>query len=106
MRNKGTPRNRAGRLSRKETLALVKKVQNSEEDSYYALQKLMFFYLMYVRRFARRYVNEHHSIYELIEEGYKGLIHAIKNYNEKRYPNFFYYAIWWIEGSIKQFALN
>lgn len=106
MRNKGDPFNRKELLTVEEEVALIKRIQNSEEDSDDALQKLMYGNLRFVRAIARRYVCVFHTLDKLIEEGNIGLIHAVKKYDPTRGFKFISYAAWWIEQSIKQYIEN
>ena len=88
-------------LTVEEEVVLVRKVQASGEDADEAMRKILLANRRFVRRVAQRYVSEDHTIDELMEEGYKGLIQAVKKFDPTRGFKLISYAVWWIRGSIK-----
>ena len=88
-------------LTVEEEVVLVRKVQASGEDADEAMRKILLANRRFVRRVAQRYVSEDHTIDELMEEGYKGLIQAVKKFDPTKGFKLISYAVWWIRGSIK-----
>ena len=90
-------------LTVEEDVVLVRKVQASDEDADEAMRKILLANRRFVRRVAQRYVSEAHTIEELMEEGYKGLIQAVKNFDPTKGFKLISYAGWWIRESIKEY---
>lgn len=86
-----------------EEVALVRKVQASDEDVDDAMRKILLANRRFVRKIAQRYVSDRHNIDDLMEEGYKGLIHAVKKFDPTKGFKLISYAGWWIRESIKEY---
>ena len=90
-------------LTVEEEVALVRKIQASGEDADEAMRKILLANRRFVRKVAQRYVSEDHTIDELMEEGYKGLIQAVKNFDPTKGFKLISYAVWWIRESIQEY---
>ena len=88
-------------LTVEEEVALVRKVQASGGNADEAMRKILLANRRFVRKVAQRYVSEDHTIDELMEEGCKGLIQAVKKFDPTKGFKLISYAVWWIRGSIK-----
>ena len=88
-------------LTVEEEVALVRKVQASGGDADEAMRKILLANRRFLRKVAQRYVVEDHTIDELMEEGCKGLIQAVKKFDPTKGFKLISYAVWWIRGSIK-----
>ena len=89
-------------LTVEEEVALVRKVQASDEDADEAMRKILLANRRFIRKVAQCYVSERYSIDKLMEEGYKGLIQAVKNYDPSKGFKLISYAVWWIRKRIQE----
>ena len=55
---------------------------------------------------AERYATDEQQPTILVAEGNKGLLHAVKKYDETKGYKFISYAHYWIKESIKQYIMN
>ena len=93
-------------ITLEDELALIKHIQQSPDDCKAAKEKLLLVNRRFVRKIAERYANEKNPVEELIIEGNKGLLHAVKRYDETKGYKFISYAQYWIKESIKQYVNN
>lgn len=93
-------------ISVEEESALIRQIQQSPDDCEAAKEKLLLANRRFVRAIAQKYASENHSVEELIVEGNKGLLHAVKKYDESQGFKFISYASWWIKESLKQYINN
>lgn len=93
-------------ITLEDELALIKQIRQSSDDCEAAKEKLRHVNLRFVRAIAKRYANEKFPVDELIIEGNKGLLHAVKRYDETKGYKFISYALYWIKESIKQYLNN
>lgn len=84
-------------------LALIKQIRQSSDDCEDAKEKLLLVNRRFVRRIAERYANKNNPAEILVVEGNKGLLHAVKRYDETKGYKFISYALYWIKESIKQY---
>jgi RNA polymerase primary sigma factor len=62
--------------------------------------------LRLVVKMARRYVNDHLSLHDLVQEGNLGLMTAIDRFDVRRGHRFSTYACWWIRHAIQRAIAN
>jgi len=62
--------------------------------------------LRLVVKMARRYVNDHLSLHDLVQEGNLGLMTAIDRFDVHRGHRFSTYACWWIRHAIQRAIAN
>jgi RNA polymerase primary sigma factor len=62
--------------------------------------------LRLVVKMARRYVNQHLSLHDLVQEGNLGLMKAIDRFDHRRGLRFSTYACWWIRHAIQRAIAN
>ena len=87
-------------LTPEEERLLVKKAKKGDMESFkmiiIANQKL-------VVKEALKYYFKEDSFLDLINEGNKGLIEALKRFDESRGNRFYTYAIWWVRSEIRRY---
>lgn len=87
-------------LSPEEERELVLKAKNGDSEAFkmiiIANQKL-------VVKEALKYYFKEDSFLDLINEGNKGLIEALKRFDESRGNRFYTYAIWWVRSEIRRY---
>ena len=87
-------------LTPEEEKSLVKKAKKGDMESFkmiiIANQKLV------VKEALKYYFKEDSFLY-LINEGNKGLIEALKRFDEARGNRFYTYAIWWVRSEIRRY---
>lgn len=87
-------------LTPKEEKYLVKKAKDGDMESFkmiiIANQKL-------VVKEALKYYFKEDSFLDLINEGNKGLIEALKRFDAARGNRFYTYAIWWVRSEIRRY---
>jgi len=79
---------------------LAKRYQNGDQD---AGKQIIHANLRFVVKVSRKYFNTGHSCLEIIQEGNLGLIKALTRFDPDRGIPFIYYAVWWVEATIKSF---
>lgn len=82
-------------------VALVKQFQEGGADAQSAIDKLLLCNRRFVTVTARKYVDQSHSLSDLIAEGNKGIVVAAQRYDPSRGFKFSSYAIWFIRKSIE-----
>jgi RNA polymerase sigma-32 factor len=87
-------------LSHEQEYLLAKRYQQGDQD---AGQKIIHANLRFVVKVSRKYFNSGHSCLEIIQEGNLGLIKALTRFDPDRGIPFIYYAVWWVEATIKSF---
>lgn len=66
-------------------------------------QKLVHSNLRFVVKVSQKYFESGHSYLEIVQEGNLGLMKAVPRFDPDRGVQFIYYAVWWIDASIKDF---
>jgi RNA polymerase sigma factor (sigma-70 family) len=87
-------------LNNVEQIELVKLAQNGDLKS---RDKLLLSNSKFVVNIAREYVNSKYELYDLIQEGNKGLLIAIDKFNTDFNVVFSTYAVYWVRQSILAF---
>ncbi len=87
-------------LTTEEERKLIKEAQEGNEDSF---SKLIISNQRLVIREALRYYFKKDNLLDLINEGNKGLIEALKRFDLSRDNKFFTYALWWVKSEIRQY---
>lgn len=91
-------------LSAEEEYHLATRFQ--EENDIDASHRLVHSYLRLVLKIARKYLNYHLSLSDLVQEGTIGLLIAVKKFDPKRSNRLSTYAAWWIRAAIHDFILR
>ncbi|MDD4680676.1 MAG: RNA polymerase sporulation sigma factor SigF [Clostridia bacterium] len=87
-------------LSHEETMALIKKAQDGDED---AKEVLVRKNIALVKSLVKKFLNRGHEYEDLLQLGCIGLIKAIQNYDPAYNVRFSTYAVPMIMGEIKRF---
>jgi RNA polymerase primary sigma factor len=87
-------------LSPEEERALIIKAKDGDED---AFQKIIIANQKLVVKEALKYYFKGENFLDLINEGNKGLIEALKRFDPKRDNRFYTYAIWWVRSEIRRY---
>lgn len=93
-------------ITLEEELELIKQIRQSPDDCEAAKQKLLLANRRFVRVIAERYATDEQQTKILVAEGNKGLLHAVKKYDETKGYKFISYALYWIKESIRQYIMN
>ena len=93
-------------ITLEEELALIRQIRQSPDDCEAEKQKLLLVNCRFVRAIAKGYASEEHSMEKLVDEGNKGLLHAVDKYDETKGYKFISYALYWIKEFIKQYLKN
>ncbi len=87
-------------LSAEEERELIIRAKNGDEEAFRAIiianQRL-------VVREALKYYFKGDNFLDLINEGNKGLIEALRKFDLKRENRFFTYALWWVRSEIRRY---
>lgn len=87
-------------LGPEEERELIVRAKNGDEEAFRAIivanQRL-------VVREALKYYFKGDNFLDLINEGNKGLIEALKKFDLKRENRFFTYALWWVRSEIRRY---
>ncbi len=87
-------------LGPEEERELITRAKNGDEEAFRAIivanQRL-------VVREALKYYFKGDNFLDLINEGNKGLIEALKKFDLKRENRFFTYALWWVRSEIRRY---
>ncbi|MCU0237570.1 MAG: RNA polymerase sigma factor RpoD/SigA [Acidobacteria bacterium] len=87
-------------LTPEEERELITRAKDGDEDAFRAIivanQRL-------VVREALKYYFKGDNFLDLINEGNKGLIEALKKFDLKRENRFFTYALWWVRSEIRRY---
>ena len=87
-------------LSHEETMALIKKAQDGDED---AKEVLVRKNIALVKSLVKKFLNRGHEYEDILQLGCIGLIKAIQNYDPAYNVRFSTYAVPMIMGEIKRF---
>ncbi len=87
-------------LSTEEERQLIEEAQAGNEKSF---SKLIIANQRLVIREALRYYFKKDNLLDLINEGNKGLIEALRRFDLSRDNKFFTYALWWVRSEIRQY---
>jgi len=87
-------------LTHDQEYELAKKYQTGDQE---AGQRIIHANLRFVVKVSRKYFNSGHNCLEIIQEGNLGLIKALTRFDPDRGIPFIYYAVWWVEATIKSF---
>ena len=87
-------------LSPEEEKDLIKKAKDGDED---AFQKIIIANQKLVVKEALKYYFKEDNLLDLINEGNKGLIEALKRFDTKRDNRFYTYALWWVRSEIRRY---
>ena len=87
-------------LTKEEELEIAKKAELGDKK---AKDKLIVSNLRFVITIAKQYQGKNTDILDLINEGNRGLIHAVDMYKTSKNVRFVSYAVWWIRQYIGRF---
>jgi len=85
-------------LDRSEEYELARRYRQGDGE---AGERILRANLRYVVRTARKYFNRGYPYLEIVQEGNLGLMKALTRYDPERGIPFFYYAVWWVESTIR-----
>ena len=91
-------------LSREDEADLFKKLH--ESDDIEAAKKLVLAHLRFVVHVAKTYRGYGLPLLDLIQEGYVGLMKAVKKFDPSRNIRLLSFAIYWIRAEIHEFVLK
>jgi RNA polymerase sigma factor (sigma-70 family) len=96
------------RISNDEAMELFKKIESLKESSNHkdaqALQNSLIQSLGFLVQANIRRYRSFSNYEDLSQEGYMGLLKAVRRFDYKRFPNFFVFASQWITNSVKRAA--
>ncbi|HVN71874.1 MAG TPA: sigma-70 family RNA polymerase sigma factor [Desulfomonilia bacterium] len=87
-------------LTYEQEYELAKRYQKGDEA---AGQQIIQSNLRFVVKVSRKYFYCGHNCLEIVQEGNLGLIRALNRFDPDRGIPFIYYAVWWVEATIKAF---
>lgn len=87
-------------LTAEEEKALIAKAKNGDEE---AFRNIIIANQRLVVREALKYYFKGDNFLDLINEGNKGLIEALKKFDLARENRFFTYALWWVRSEIRHY---
>lgn len=87
-------------LSAEEERELIIKAKDGDEE---AFKKLIIANQKLVVREALKYYFKENNFLDLINEGNKGLIEALKRFDINRENRFYTYALWWVRSEIRRY---
>jgi RNA polymerase primary sigma factor len=87
-------------LTPEEEKALILKAKNGDEE---AFRSIIIANQRLVVREALKYYFKGDNFLDLINEGNKGLIEALKKFDLTRENRFFTYALWWVRSEIRRY---
>ena len=93
-------------ITLEDEIALIKRIRQTPDDCEAEKQKLLLVNRRFVRAIAKGYASEEHSMEKLVDEGDKGILHAVDKYDETKGYKFISYALYWIKEFIKQYLKN
>ncbi len=79
---------------------LIKKAKQGDEE---AFQKIIIANQKLVVKEALKYYFKEDNLLDLINEGNKGLIEALKRFDVTRDNRFYTYALWWVRSEIRRY---
>ena len=93
-------------ITLEDEIALIRKIRQMPDDCEAEKQKLLLVNRRFVRAIAKGYASKKHSMEKLVDEGNKGLLHAVDKYDETKGYKFISYAHYWIKEFIKRYLKN
>lgn len=87
-------------LSPEEEKDLIGKAKNGDEN---AFQKIIVANQKLVVKEALKYYFKEDNFLDLVNEGNKGLIEALKRFDPMRENRFYTYALWWVRSEIRRY---
>ena len=87
-------------LAAEEEKALIQKAKAGDEE---AFRKIIVANQRLVIKEALRYYFKGDNLLDLVNEGNKGLIEALKKFDPARENRFFAYALWWVRSEIRRY---
>lgn len=87
-------------LSPEEEKELIIKAKNEDEK---AFQKIIVSNQKLVVKEALKYYFKEDNFLDLVNEGNKGLIEALKRFDPARENRFYTYALWWVRSEIRRY---
>jgi RNA polymerase primary sigma factor len=87
-------------LTPEEEKELIRKAKNGDEE---AFQKIIVANQKLVVKEALKYYFKEDNFLDLVNEGNKGLIEALKRFDPARENRFYTYALWWVRSEIRRY---
>ena len=87
-------------LTPEEEKELIIKAKNGDEE---AFQKIIVANQKLVVKEALKYYFKEDNFLDLVNEGNKGLIEALKRFDPARENRFYTYALWWVRSEIRRY---
>ncbi len=87
-------------LSPEEEKVLIVKAKNGDEE---AFKKIIVANQKLVVKEALKYYFKEDNFLDLVNEGNKGLIEALKRFDPTRENRFYTYALWWVRSEIRRY---
>lgn len=87
-------------LSPEEEKELIKRAKGGDEE---AFKKIIIANQKLVVKEALKYYFKEDNLLDLINEGNKGLIEALKRFDTRRDNRFYTYALWWVRSEIRRY---
>jgi RNA polymerase primary sigma factor len=87
-------------LTPEEEKDLIVKAKNGDEN---AFKKIIIANQKLVVKEALKYYFKEDNFLDLVNEGNKGLIEALKRFDTKRENRFYTYALWWVRSEIRRY---
>jgi RNA polymerase sigma factor (sigma-70 family) len=87
-------------LTHEQERELAKRYQQGDGA---AGQKIIHANLRFVVKVSRKFFYSGHNCLDIVQEGNLGLIKALERFDPERGIPFIYYAVWWVEATIKAF---
>lgn len=87
-------------LTAAEEKALISQVKNGDAE---AFKKMIVANQRLVIKEALKYYFKGDNFLDLIDEGNKGLIEALKKFDPRRENRFYTYALWWVRSEIRRY---
>jgi RNA polymerase primary sigma factor len=87
-------------LTPEEEKELILRAKNGDED---AFKKIIIANQKLVVKEALKYYFKEDNFLDLVNEGNKGLIEALKRFDVERENRFYTYALWWVRSEIRRY---
>lgn len=87
-------------LTAEEEKDLIRKAKDGDED---AFKKIIIANQKLVVKEALKYYFKEDNFLDLVNEGNKGLIEALKRFDPARENRFYTYALWWVRSEIRRY---
>ena len=88
-------------LTPEEEKDLIIKAKNGDEK---AFKKIIIANQKLVVKEALKYYFKEDNFLDLVNEGNKGLIEALKRFDPARENRFYTYALWWVRSEIRRYS--